>query len=53
MVEVGPVSGAEAAVPEFDPAAAARLLDAAGWTDSEPKDGIIQRTLQTIPSVVG
>jgi peptide/nickel transport system substrate-binding protein len=36
----GFVSGAEAAVPDFDPAAAARLLDAAGWTDSEPKDGI-------------
>ncbi len=36
----GPVSGPEAPVPEFDPAAAARLLDAAGWTDSEPKDGI-------------
>jgi peptide/nickel transport system substrate-binding protein len=39
----GPVSGAEAAVPEFDPAAAAKLLDAAGWTDSEPKDGIRDR----------
>jgi peptide/nickel transport system substrate-binding protein len=36
----GPVSGPEPAVPDFDPAAAARLLDAAGWTDSEPKDGI-------------
>jgi ABC-type transport system substrate-binding protein len=36
----GPVSGPEATVPEFDPAGAARLLDAAGWTDSEPKDGI-------------
>jgi ABC-type transport system substrate-binding protein len=36
----GPVSGPEAAVPDFDPAAAARLLDAAGWTDTEPKDGI-------------
>jgi ABC-type transport system substrate-binding protein len=36
----GFVSGPEAAVPDFDPAAAARLLDAAGWTDSEPKDGI-------------
>ncbi|HMG21665.1 MAG TPA: ABC transporter substrate-binding protein, partial [Kofleriaceae bacterium] len=39
----GPINGAEAAVPEFDPAAAARLLDAAGWTDSEPKDGIRDR----------
>jgi len=36
----GFVSGPEAAVPDFDPAAAARLLDAAGWTDKEPKDGI-------------
>jgi peptide/nickel transport system substrate-binding protein len=36
----GPVSGPEAAVPDFDPAAAAKLLDAAGWTDSDPKDGI-------------
>jgi peptide/nickel transport system substrate-binding protein len=36
----GPVSGAEPAVPDFDPAAAAKLLDAAGWTDSDPKDGI-------------
>ncbi|TMQ27021.1 MAG: hypothetical protein E6J90_03365 [Deltaproteobacteria bacterium] len=39
----GPVSGAEAAVPDFDPAGAARLLDAAGWIDSEPKDGIRDR----------
>ena len=39
----GPVSGPEAAVPEFDPAAAARLLDAAGWTDREPRDGIRDR----------
>jgi len=39
----GPISGAEAAVPDFDPAAAAKLLDAAGWTDSEPKDGIRDR----------
>jgi peptide/nickel transport system substrate-binding protein len=36
----GLVSGPEAPVPDFDPAAAAKLLDAAGWTDSEPKDGI-------------
>jgi peptide/nickel transport system substrate-binding protein len=36
----GPVTGAEASVPDFDPAAAAKLLDEAGWTDSEPKDGI-------------
>src|SRR5215468_1754408 len=39
----GPISGAEAAVPAFAPAAAARLLDEAGWTDSEPKDGIRDR----------
>jgi peptide/nickel transport system substrate-binding protein len=36
----GFVSGPEPAVPDFDPAGAARLLDAAGWTDSDPKDGI-------------
>jgi peptide/nickel transport system substrate-binding protein len=36
----GFLSGAEAAVPDFDPAAAAKLLDAAGWTDAHPKDGI-------------
>jgi peptide/nickel transport system substrate-binding protein len=35
----GPVDGPEGAVPEFDPAAAGKLLDAAGWTDSD-KDGI-------------
>ncbi len=35
----GPVDAPEAAVPEFDPAAAGKLLDAAGWTDSD-KDGI-------------
>ena len=35
----GPVDGAEPAVPAFDPAAAGRLLDAAGWVDSD-KDGI-------------
>lgn len=36
----GFVSGPEAAVPDFDPAAAAKLLDEAGWTDTNPKDGI-------------
>jgi peptide/nickel transport system substrate-binding protein len=36
----GFISGAEAPVPDFDPAAAAKLLDAAGWTDAHPKDGI-------------
>jgi peptide/nickel transport system substrate-binding protein len=35
----GPVDGPEAPVPDFDPAAAAKLLDAAGWVDSD-KDGI-------------
>jgi len=35
----GPVDGTEAAVPDFDPAAASKLLDAAGWIDSD-KDGI-------------
>ena len=35
----GPVDGAEAPVPEFDPAAAGKLLDAAGSIDSD-KDGI-------------
>lgn len=35
----GPVDGTEAPVPEFDPAAAGKLLDAAGWIDSD-KDGI-------------
>jgi ABC-type transport system substrate-binding protein len=36
----GPISGPEAPVPDFDPAGAAKLLDAAGWTDADPKDGI-------------
>lgn len=35
----GPVDGPEAPVPDFDPAAAGKLLDAAGWIDSD-KDGI-------------
>jgi peptide/nickel transport system substrate-binding protein len=35
----GPVDGAEAPVPDFDPASAGKLLDAAGWIDSD-KDGI-------------
>ncbi len=35
----GPVDAPEAAVPDFDPAAAGKLLDAAGWTDSD-KDSI-------------
>lgn len=39
----GLVSGPEAAVPDFDPAGASKLLEAAGWIDSEPKDGIRDR----------
>lgn len=35
----GFVDGPEVAVPAFDPGAAAKLLDAAGWTDTD-KDGI-------------
>ncbi|HEX4455237.1 MAG TPA: ABC transporter substrate-binding protein [Kofleriaceae bacterium] len=35
----GPVDGAEAPVPELDPATAGKLLDAAGWTDRDG-DGI-------------
>jgi len=35
----GFVSAPEPVVPPFDPAAASKLLDAAGWTDSD-KDGI-------------
>jgi peptide/nickel transport system substrate-binding protein len=38
----GPVDAAEAPVPEFDPAGAGKLLDAAGWIDSD-KDGIRDR----------
>jgi peptide/nickel transport system substrate-binding protein len=39
----GLISGDEPAVPDFDPAAASKLLEAAGWIDSEPKDGIRDR----------
>ncbi|HUS32056.1 MAG TPA: ABC transporter substrate-binding protein [Kofleriaceae bacterium] len=35
----GPVDGAEVAAPDFDPAAAAKLLDEAGWVDTD-KDGL-------------
>ena len=38
----GFANGVELGVPEFDPGAAAKLLDAAGWTDSD-KDGIRDR----------
>lgn len=36
----GPLSASEPGVADLDPAAAAKLLDAAGWTDADPKDGI-------------
>jgi peptide/nickel transport system substrate-binding protein len=36
------VSGPEVAVPDFDPAGAGKLLDAAGWIDTD-KDGIRDR----------
>ncbi len=39
----GLVSAPEPQVPDFDPAAAAKLLDAAGWTDAHPKDGVRDR----------
>lgn len=35
----GPIDGAAPAVPAFDPAAAGKLLDEAGWIDSD-KDGV-------------
>jgi peptide/nickel transport system substrate-binding protein len=38
----GPVDGTEAPIPDFDPAAAGKLLDEAGWIDSD-KDGIRDR----------
>jgi peptide/nickel transport system substrate-binding protein len=38
----GPIDGAAPEVPAFDPAAAARLLDDAGWIDSD-KDGVRDR----------
>lgn len=39
----GFVSGPEAAVPAFDPAQAGKLLDEAGWRDTDPKDGVRDR----------
>lgn len=47
----GPVDGPEAPVPDFDPAAAAKLLDAAGWTDTN-KDGIRDRGNQQLKLVL-
>jgi len=38
----GLVSGPEATVPDFDPAGAGKLLDAAGWTDRD-KDAVRDR----------
>ncbi len=38
----GPVDGAAPAAPELDPAAAATLLDDAGWTDAD-HDGVRER----------
>src|SRR5207249_5669811 len=38
----GPVDGASPPPPDFDPGAAARLLDDAGWTDAD-KDGVRER----------
>lgn len=39
----GFISGPEAPVPQFDPAAAGKLLDEAGWSDTAPKDGVRDR----------
>jgi ABC-type transport system substrate-binding protein len=47
----GPVDGPEAMVPDFDPAAAAKLLDAAGWIDSD-KDGIRDQAGQQLRLVL-
>ena len=44
----GLVDGPEAPVPDFDPAAAAKLLDAAGWVDTD-KDGIRDQGGQAAP----
>ena len=39
----GFVSGPEVPVPAFDPAGAGKLLDEAGWSDTNPKDGVRDR----------
>lgn len=39
----GFVSGPEAPVPAFDPGGAGKLLDEAGWSDTNPKDGVRDR----------
>ncbi|CAN5910012.1 hypothetical protein BH11MYX2_BH11MYX2_32200 [soil metagenome] len=43
----GFANGPEEAIPEFDPSAAATLLDAAGWVDSD-KDGIRDKAGQQL-----
>jgi ABC-type transport system substrate-binding protein len=48
----GFVSGPEAPVPAFDPALAGKLLDEAGWKDTEPKDGIRDRNGEPLKLVM-
>jgi ABC-type transport system substrate-binding protein len=48
----GFVSGPEAPVPAFDPARAGKLLDEAGWKDTEPKDGIRDRNGEPLKLVM-
>jgi peptide/nickel transport system substrate-binding protein len=47
----GFVSGPESPIPQFDPGAAVKLLDAAGWTDSD-KDGIRDKAGQKLQLVM-
>lgn len=47
----GFVSGPESPIPQFDPAGAAKLLDAAGWIDSD-KDGIRDKAGQKLQLVM-
>jgi peptide/nickel transport system substrate-binding protein len=47
----GPVDAAETPVPDFDPAGAGKLLDAAGWSDHD-KDGIRDRDGQQLRLVM-
>jgi len=48
----GFVSGPEAPVPAFDPALAGKLLDEAGWKDTEPKDGVRDRNGEQLKLVM-